>query len=77
MLKRPVDEGATAAYATIGFAGELGYRQEADPAAGLGARRVADHEVTGVRWVELRDPEKIACARLRATKYRYGHRIDR
>jgi hypothetical protein len=83
MLERPVDQGATAAYATIGFAdegptwmfvrsddpaegrnrlmldfaGELEYRQEADRAESLGARRVADHEVNDVRWVELRDPE--------------------
>jgi predicted enzyme related to lactoylglutathione lyase len=83
MLERPVDQGATAAYATIGFsdegptwmfvrsddraegrnrlmldfAGEFEYRQEADRAESLGARRVADHEVDGVRWVELRDPE--------------------
>jgi hypothetical protein len=32
-------------------------RREADRAEGLGARRVADHEVDGVRWVELRDPK--------------------
>jgi len=83
MLERPVDQGATAAYATIGFAddgptwmfvrspepgegrnrlmfdfaGENGWRQEADRAESLGASRVAEHEVDGVRWVELRDPE--------------------
>jgi predicted enzyme related to lactoylglutathione lyase len=83
MLERPVDQGATAAFATIGFdddgptwmfvrsddlaegrnrlmldfAGENAWQQEADRAESLGARRVAAHEVDGVRWVELRDPE--------------------
>jgi predicted enzyme related to lactoylglutathione lyase len=83
LLDRPVDEGATSAYATIGFdddgptwmfvraanvpdgrnrlildfAGGPTWQAEADRAEALGAERVAGHEVSGVRWVELRDPE--------------------
>jgi predicted enzyme related to lactoylglutathione lyase len=83
VLELPVDEGATAAYATIGFetegptwmfvqsadlpdgrnrlmldlGGESDWQRQADRVEGLGATRVADHEVDGVRWVELRDPE--------------------
>jgi catechol 2,3-dioxygenase-like lactoylglutathione lyase family enzyme len=84
VLERPVDDGATAAYASIGLDGDgptwlfvhsddpgtgrnrvmfdLGggqdWREQADRVEGLGARRVAEHEVEGVaRWVEFRDPE--------------------
>ncbi|PZS34588.1 MAG: glyoxalase/bleomycin resistance/dioxygenase family protein [Pseudonocardiales bacterium] len=83
VLKRPVDQGATTEYATIGFdadgptwmfvrsddlaegrnrlmldlAGEDRWLQEAERAEGLGGRRIADHDVDGARWVELRDPE--------------------
>jgi predicted enzyme related to lactoylglutathione lyase len=84
VLERPVDDGATAEYATIGFAGDeptwmfvhsddpgsgrnrlmldLGggedWREQTDRVEALGARRVAEHEVSGVaRWVEFRDPE--------------------
>jgi hypothetical protein len=79
VLQRPVDDGATAAYATIGFdepgatwmfvysdepgegrnrlmldlGGEEDWREQADRVEALGAKRVADHEVSGVaRWVE-------------------------
>jgi predicted enzyme related to lactoylglutathione lyase len=83
VLGRSVDPGATAAYATIGFAeggptwmfvrsddiaegrnrlmldlaGEENWLQHAERVEGLGATRVAEHEVQGARWVELRDPE--------------------
>jgi predicted enzyme related to lactoylglutathione lyase len=83
LLERTVDEGATSAYATIGFdaegptwmyvqsedladgrnrlmldlAGEDDWQQHADRVESLGATRVADHEVNGVRWVDFRDPE--------------------
>ena len=83
MLERPVDQGATEAFATIGFdddgptwmfvrsaepgegrnrlmldfSGQNSWQQEADRAESLGAKRIADHEVDGVRWAELRDPE--------------------
>jgi hypothetical protein len=40
----PVDEGATADYATIGFA---------DP----GMTRVGEHDMSGVRWIILHGPE--------------------
>jgi predicted enzyme related to lactoylglutathione lyase len=83
VLGRSVDPGATADYATIGFAeggptwmfvrsddiaegrnrlmldlaGEENWRQHADRMERFGATRVAEHEVQGARWVELRDPE--------------------
>lgn len=84
VLERPVDEGATAAYATIGFdddgptwmfhqpdgalpagdnrlmldlGGEADWSRQADRVEALGAERVSDNEVTGVRWVVFRDPE--------------------
>jgi predicted enzyme related to lactoylglutathione lyase len=83
VLELPVDEGASAAYATIGFetegptwmfvqsddlpggrnrlmldlGGQSDWRQQADRVEALGATRIADHDVDGVRWVELRDPE--------------------
>ena len=83
VLQRPLDEGATAAYATIGFedegptwmfvrsedpgegrnrlmldlGGEEDWLEHAERVERLGARRIADHEVGGARWVELRDPE--------------------
>jgi predicted enzyme related to lactoylglutathione lyase len=41
----------------IDLGGEADWADQADRVEGLGARRVADHEVEGVRWVELRDPE--------------------
>jgi predicted enzyme related to lactoylglutathione lyase len=83
LLDRPVDEGASEAYATIGFddagptwmfvqaselsngrnrfmldfAGGEAWQEAADRAEAVGARRVAEHEVSGVRWIELCDPE--------------------
>jgi predicted enzyme related to lactoylglutathione lyase len=81
VLGRPVDDGATAAYATIGFAddgltwmfvesdeprpggfhpdlgGEDDWREEADRVCELGATRGDEHDVEGVRWINLTDPE--------------------
>jgi predicted enzyme related to lactoylglutathione lyase len=83
VLERPVDEGATPAFAMVGFdaggptwmfvqsadlpsgrnrlmldlGGEDDWQEQADRIEGLGATRIADHEVDGVRWVEFRDPE--------------------
>jgi hypothetical protein len=42
----------------LDLAGEAAWLEEAERVERLGARRVADHEVEGVRWVELRDPEE-------------------
>jgi hypothetical protein len=42
----------------LDFAGGDAWQAEADRAESLGAERVADHEASGVRWVELRDPER-------------------
>jgi predicted enzyme related to lactoylglutathione lyase len=41
----------------LDFAGGQAWFEEAARAESLGARRVANHEQAGVRWVELRDPE--------------------
>ena len=42
----------------LDLGGDEDWRQQADRVQALGAKRVAEHEVTGVaRWVEFRDPE--------------------
>lgn len=41
----------------LDLGGEENWRQEAERVQGLGATRIAEHEVQGARWVELRDPE--------------------
>lgn len=81
VLERPVDEGATEAYATIGlneegltwmfvhsdnprhggFHPDLGgdddWREQAGRVTSFGATRGEEHEVNGVRWINLLDPE--------------------
>jgi hypothetical protein len=41
----------------LDLGGEENWRQEAERVQGLGATRIAEHEVQGAHWVELRDPE--------------------
>lgn len=41
----------------LDLGGEENWRQEAERVQRLGATRIAEHEVQGARWVELRDPE--------------------
>jgi hypothetical protein len=41
----------------LDLGGEADWQQQADRVEALGATRIGDHEVDGVRWVELRDPE--------------------
>ena len=41
----------------LDLAGEENWLQHADRVEQFGATRVAEHEVQGARWVELRDPE--------------------
>ena len=41
----------------IGSQDEDTWRDVADRAEGLGAQRVAEHEESGVRWIEMRDPD--------------------
>jgi Glyoxalase-like domain len=41
----------------LDLAGEENWLQHAERVVRLGATRVAEHEVQGARWVELRDPE--------------------
>jgi predicted enzyme related to lactoylglutathione lyase len=80
VLGQPVDEGASPAYATIGFAdpgvtwmfvqsdspGHGGFhpdlsapdwQAEADRVCSLGATRGDEHHESGVRWINLLDPE--------------------
>jgi predicted enzyme related to lactoylglutathione lyase len=41
----------------LDLGGEEDWQQQADRVEALGARRIADHEQDGVRWIEFRDPE--------------------
>lgn len=49
--------GAAPVALDIGIQDEAGWRDVADRAEELGARRIAEHEQEGVRWIEMRDPD--------------------
>ena len=61
MFVRSDDRGEGRNRLMLDLGGEEDYREQASRVEGLGARRIADHEVDAeagrVRWVELRDPE--------------------
>ncbi|MQA73657.1 MAG: VOC family protein [Solirubrobacterales bacterium] len=57
MFVRSADPGEGRNRLMLDLGGEDDWQQQADRVEGLGAERVADHQVDRVRWVEFRDPE--------------------
>jgi catechol 2,3-dioxygenase-like lactoylglutathione lyase family enzyme len=57
VFTRSADPPAGPNRLVLDLGGDEAWREHADRVEALGARRVAEHEVDGARWVEFRDPE--------------------